>query len=341
MHRFSIRSPLAELGLSRKHASQAIFLMSCLIAGTIVWRRLAGGFTPPATAYGCLSTVLMTALGACAWWLNRDATQRTLSEDSTATRAIGENLLPVDMRWLVLCLLAPAYLLGWSLMPAASIAGITFMTAWMVVSLTAIYWADEAISLQAEFAASHDADETTHHVHATQSVLPFAQPRAENALTTERECLGENRPAVECSNAVPEKSTEIEGQVVALEELIDESIEDSLADEATADRPDVTLWMTRRTDADGFDSLEGGTKVRFIAGQKLAVVHLGFFPSFAQTPEMECEILDEGSFHIRPAAVYPYGARLEIQRSGQPGESDVIELGFLVRSPLSVLSPAA
>ncbi len=341
MNRFSIRSPLAELGLSRKHASQAIFLMSCLIAGTIVCRRIAGGFVPPAAVWGCLSTMLMTALGACAWWLNRDAAQRSRSEDETATRAIGENLLPVDMRWQVLCLLAPAYVLGWALMPTGTIAGIAFMTAWMVSTLIAISWTDEAISLGMKTAESEDDIRTVDYDRSPQSVLPFAQPRAENPLMTERESLDEIRSPVECSNVVPDKIAEIESQVDATEELIDESVDDSLSAEATADRPDVTLWMTRRTDADGFDSLEGGTKVKFSAGQKLAVVHLGFFPSFAQTPEMECEVLDEGTYHIRPAAVYPYGARLEIQRSGQPGESDVIELGFLVRSPLSVLSPAA
>lgn len=201
--------------------------------------------------------------------------------------------------------LLPGFLLGWSLLPAGEIFGMALLIAGTTVALCGVNWHLEALAISADLAELNDRIDSDVPTSAAGEVdaLTWFQPPADESAFVANEVFSDDAP-------------EMPGD-------------------------GVTLWMKRQRDAEGCDSLEGATKVEFVADQKLAVVHLCFFPSFAGTPEMECEILDEGSFHIRPAAVYPYGARVEVQRSAPLDEPAVAELGFFARMPRDELSSAA
>ena len=92
----------------------------------------------------------------------------------------------------------------------------------------------------------------------------------------------------------------------------------------------VSQWMSRSTSPEGDDVLEGSVVVQFEADQKQATAHLSFCPAFCEPPEVECEPLDDASVRLKIAAVYSYGARIDVRRSqGGPAR---VELGFTARA---------
>jgi hypothetical protein len=72
----------------------------------------------------------------------------------------------------------------------------------------------------------------------------------------------------------------------------------------------VVQQLTRRDD-EGVDVFEGTIRVDFAAGQKLAVVHLPFWPAFSCPPRVVCEGAD---CRVKVAAVQVYGTRIEVKR---------------------------
>ncbi len=81
---------------------------------------------------------------------------------------------------------------------------------------------------------------------------------------------------------------------------------------------DAQQWFSRNT-ADGQDRIEGQVTAEFAAGQTLAMVHLTFNPPFSALPELECEPeeTDDPATDLRwkVAALYRYGARIEVRRT--------------------------
>ncbi|MEO1995285.1 MAG: hypothetical protein ABGZ17_08415 [Planctomycetaceae bacterium] len=73
----------------------------------------------------------------------------------------------------------------------------------------------------------------------------------------------------------------------------------------------VVQRLTRR-DEEGLDVFEGTVRVDFAAGQKLAIVHLPFWPAFSCPPRMVCEGTD---CRVKVAAVQVYGTRIEVKRT--------------------------
>ena len=88
---------------------------------------------------------------------------------------------------------------------------------------------------------------------------------------------------------------------------------DSLNDEQEFDdtTDNVVQQLTRR-DAEGVDVFEGLLRVDFAAGQKLAIIHVPFWPAFDNRPQIACEGTD---CRVKVAAIQAYGARIEVKRS--------------------------
>ena len=74
--------------------------------------------------------------------------------------------------------------------------------------------------------------------------------------------------------------------------------------------------MERTLDDSGAVALRGQTLAEFAAGQSVAVVHIPFCPAFELLPEITCEVIDAAAVRARAPAVYRYGARVELRRSG-------------------------
>jgi len=85
-------------------------------------------------------------------------------------------------------------------------------------------------------------------------------------------------------------------------------------------------WLARSAPGPGEDFLEGTLRSEFVPGQKLLFLHVPFSPPFLAVPELECEVQAEGEVRLKVAAVYRYGARIELRRSGPLTEIEPVEL---------------
>lgn len=92
--------------------------------------------------------------------------------------------------------------------------------------------------------------------------------------------------------------------------------------------PVESLRLKRMSPEEGRDRLEGVMTAEFIRGQTMTTLHVPFLPTFPRSPEFVCEIDDKAAVRIKGTAVYPYGCRLELKRSGEVSESIRVEVRF-------------
>ena len=98
-------------------------------------------------------------------------------------------------------------------------------------------------------------------------------------------------------------------------------------------------WTERSCDERGQVLLRGRVNGGFTAGQSLATVHIPFIPAFTCVPEFSCEIIDEPAVRARTPAVYRYGVRIELKRSGSAGLPLQVDVEF--RATLASTARAA
>ncbi len=96
----------------------------------------------------------------------------------------------------------------------------------------------------------------------------------------------------------------------------------------TDERPRPAEWCERTTDECGNAVVRGNIVARFEAGQSLATAHIPFQPPFDRAPEFSYETNDEPAIRVRTPAVFRYGARLELKRSGDIGSSAQVLVQF-------------
>lgn len=84
----------------------------------------------------------------------------------------------------------------------------------------------------------------------------------------------------------------------------------------TVERPRPAEWCERTTDDCGNAIVRGNIVARFEAGQSQATAHIPFQPPFDRVPEFSFEVIDAPAIRVRTPAVFRYGARLELKRSG-------------------------
>jgi len=103
--------------------------------------------------------------------------------------------------------------------------------------------------------------------------------------------------------------------------------DDEVADEAADGQ---TQWISRYSGDDG-ERIEGWTQASFASGQREATVHLSFCPALPGPADIETEDLDGIGLEIRVAALFPFGARLSVRRTGAITLADTVRIGFLVQ----------
>lgn len=91
-----------------------------------------------------------------------------------------------------------------------------------------------------------------------------------------------------------------------------------------------TQWISRYSGDDG-ERIEGWTQASFASGQRETTVHLSFCPALPGPADIETEDLDGIGLEIRIAALFPFGARLSVRRSGAITLADTVRVGFLVQ----------
>ncbi|MAT14917.1 MAG: hypothetical protein CMJ46_06565 [Planctomyces sp.] len=96
-----------------------------------------------------------------------------------------------------------------------------------------------------------------------------------------------------------------------------------------AEQTEWVVQQFRRTRRpSGCEAIEGFMKVEWQAGQRRQVVHIPFYPPFADRPEIYCEPADETDVRLKVADVRRYGARIELAlpHVAESGESTCLHL---------------
>lgn len=89
-----------------------------------------------------------------------------------------------------------------------------------------------------------------------------------------------------------------------------------------------TLRMKRMASVNGSEQLEGAIIAEFACGEATTTVHIPFLPTFPRVPELTCTIDERTAARIKGTAVYPYGCRVELKRTGDLSGAVRIELRF-------------
>lgn len=106
-----------------------------------------------------------------------------------------------------------------------------------------------------------------------------------------------------------------------------------LVDEvAEAVLPPGVWHQFRRMACDGVDVVSGALRVAIVPGERMAIAHLVFCPSFGAEPEIEAEPVEGPDCRIRPTHVYSYGARLEVRLSSTTDEAAEVVLAYEARA---------
>ena len=93
-------------------------------------------------------------------------------------------------------------------------------------------------------------------------------------------------------------------------------------------RKPADLRLERRTTAEGIDEIEGTAEARFATGQKHCTLHIAFCPPFGERPTVELLTSPGLDVQVKAAAVYPYGVRIDVRRSGDATEAGVCRVEF-------------
>lgn len=87
----------------------------------------------------------------------------------------------------------------------------------------------------------------------------------------------------------------------------------SFADERSEQ---TTQWFLRRVE-DDLEVCEGELRVEFGAGIREVTLHVAFCPPLPTMPQVDFEDVDGRGWQVQASAVYPYGIRLSVRRSGR------------------------
>jgi len=124
------------------------------------------------------------------------------------------------------------------------------------------------------------------------------------------------------------------------ESILAATPQDGGAREPLAEEFPVQQQMTRRSLTGGGEQIEVVLLAGFQPHERQTAVHLPIQPPLRRAPEVECEPLDESNVTIRPTAVYSYGVRIEVKRSGPVDAAATVPIGLLLSSAESAESAA-
>ncbi len=230
----------------------------------------------------------------------------------------------------------PGVMLGLAVMPTGSATGLACLLGLYVTAvLTVSSFESDGENLRTE---TDRASSVQRSSAVCQSENAFPEPEesslSESEVAAEAGTFDEQSlsplTSLSVANARPDSAEALtpDDEMAALPFELDETLPHP------ACNPDTTQWMSRSC-VEGLDVAEGSFRVRFVAGQRLAPVHLPFSPPLADTPEFECEPADDSDLRFRTTAVHAYGVRIEVSRSGDCSEEATVEVAWMASAALS------
>ncbi|MBI1314944.1 hypothetical protein GC176_26935 [bacterium] len=266
-----------------------------LVAAVVLSRRVSGDASGLATQWAaCLVGSIAMAVSVLATSL--------LKEDDARTSNPDNGLLPEALS------LLPGMMLGLALLPPGSGAGLAALLGVFAV----------ALGTQVSFASLNRSRE----IRALEPA-----PRRSGEIASEdvgtTPCLV--RPATEASVDVGDSGSLTASDALSTE--VDSMSEDGAPASLLRSGPETRQWMSRSVQ-EGYEVVEGETRVRFEPGQRLVALHLPFSPPLTAAPEFECECLDDVAVSFRTTARHSYGIRVEVSRSGSLDQPAVANIGW-------------
>lgn len=105
------------------------------------------------------------------------------------------------------------------------------------------------------------------------------------------------------------------------------------ATEAASSEKRKLAWVSRAVLEGGREELQGALVADFAPRQALATLHVPFLPVFPRSPGFICDLDDGAPLRVRSTAVYPYGARIELKRTGDTSAAGHYEVRFRASQP--------
>ncbi|MBT4867683.1 MAG: hypothetical protein HON53_21490 [Planctomycetaceae bacterium] len=274
----------------RRTLAAALWTATTIMAAVVVSRRLGGHFA------GGLHPAPTSLIVALLTGLNMAAA--ALLKSATTDRAM--------QRWSVslgvfLATLVPPFSMGVSLLAAGSTTGFPALVTLallcavaMLVCGTDIRWSPSADESPSDIAVTVGLTETINGTSAVRELVIAEAPE-------------------------PDESSPL-----------GESDETDAEDLAEGDGQAFSQSMSRVTQDDGSETIEGTVTLRFGAGQQIGVVHLPFSPPLVGQPQVSCYLLEDLPVRLRATATHTYGARLEARRIETTSDPEEIIVGYTV-----------
>lgn len=242
----------------------------------------------------------------------------------------------------------PGVMLGLALLPPGSATGLSCILGIYVAAVLTVsaFESEAAITSAAETTPTEETvrspieqPATINRTVAASDIPVTAKPREERSAEQASSSILiselEDRLAIQAAKFEAERADDELVDSESSEELISAlpfELNEPLPHPAS--NPDTTQWMSRSR-VEGTDVAEGSFRVRFVAGQRLAPVHLPFSPPLADTPSFECEPADDSDLRFRTTAVHAYGVRIEVSRSGDCNEEATAEVAWMASAAIS------
>lgn len=258
------------------HALGLSIWSTLILAGTVLLsRRATGALTSP------LPPVMLTFLTASVATLSLIAYAGVCRQQPTGTtrRTVAGGVSWAAAILPILGVAPPAIMVA-----AAAVSMLFLVLGWTVSRVT-----DRGHSQATPQAARlhQDSGRVTENPHQPRSDDPVADdPRSDDPVAVD--------PVAD--DPVADTAIELDQQTAAL---------------PVEHHSDHVVQRLTRSLEGGVDVLEGAIRVDFAAGQKLAVVHIPFWPAFSCPPRIDCETMD---CRAKVAAVHVYGTRIEVKR---------------------------
>lgn len=308
-----------------RRRSAAVWIWSCLlIANTVM---LTHRTSDDVFSFSPFISILSTAVIAFASWIACNLFSGAVTHSPVKAYRVWIRLIPK--------LVAVSVTEMWVAGVSAGSGTLVFngLAAIMLVHGLAVFLSAPALpeqrSLISEVESRDNHPLPDRHSECRTDVNPVP---ADSHEISNLEILREPDPLIREEVMIPTAS--IDAALMSANELYvseDDEFEGDLEDQEPSDDNNQTLWLSRRLTEDG-ELIEGWVRIQFAEGQRETLVHVAFCPPLAGNPELETEDLDGVGLEIRVAAVFPFGARISVRRSGSLNERHLDRVGFVAHS---------
>ncbi len=112
-----------------------------------------------------------------------------------------------------------------------------------------------------------------------------------------------------------------------------EEIPSSLSLASLPEYENIVQQLYRVANDQGDDEIYGTMRADFVAGQRTAIVHVGFCPPLTYQPEIEAEALPGAPASLKVVQAFAHGARLDVRLAALPTEDCQVWIDLAAHRP--------